>query len=48
MPGKLRENSIGLKESMFQGVAGAAPTGAAIATLTGAASYNKFPYLNLM
>jgi len=39
MPGKLRENSIGLKESMFQGVAGAAPTGAAIATLTGAAAY---------
>ncbi len=39
MHGKLRENSIGLKESMFQGVAGAAPTGAAIATLTGAAYY---------
>ncbi len=39
MPGRLRENSVGLKESMFQGVAGAAPTGAAIATLTGSAFY---------
>lgn len=39
MTGRLRENSIGLKESMFQGVAGSAPAGAAIATLTGAAGY---------
>ncbi|MHB1812993.1 MAG: APC family permease [Thermoplasmataceae archaeon] len=39
MTGKLRENSVGLKESMFQGVAGSAPAGAAIATLTGAAAF---------
>ncbi|WP_297215165.1 APC family permease [Thermoplasma sp.] len=35
----LRKNAIGLKENMFQGVAGSAPAGAAVATLTGAAAY---------
>ncbi|KAA8922641.1 APC family permease [Thermoplasma sp.] len=35
----LRRNAIGLKENMFQGVAGSAPAGAAVATLTGAAAY---------
>jgi amino acid transporter len=35
----LRKNAIGLKENMFQGVAGAAPAGAAVATLTGVALF---------
>lgn len=35
----LRKDSIGLKETMFQGIASAAPAGAAVATLTGAAAF---------
>ncbi|MEM0158847.1 MAG: APC family permease, partial [Thermoplasmataceae archaeon] len=39
MAGNLRKDSIGFLESAFQGVAGAAPAGAAVATLTGAAGF---------
>jgi len=36
---KLIKNAIGLREGLMQGVAGAAPAGDAVATLTGAASF---------
>jgi amino acid transporter len=36
---KLSSNAIGLKEGLIQGVASAAPAGAAVATLTGAAFF---------
>ncbi len=35
----LRKNSIGLVEATFQGIAGSAPAGAAVATFTGAAFF---------
>ena len=35
----LRKNSLGLLETSFQGIAGSAPAGAAVATLTGAAGF---------
>lgn len=35
----LRKDAIGLKETMFQGIASAAPAGAAVSTLTGAAAF---------
>jgi len=35
----LRKNSIGLLETTFQGIAGSAPAGAAVATFTGAAFF---------
>ncbi len=35
----LKKDSIGLKETMLQGVASSAPAGAAVATLTGAAAF---------
>ncbi len=37
----LRKGSVGLRESMFQGIAGSAPAGAAVATLTGAAYFSR-------
>ncbi|MDS0256590.1 APC family permease [Thermoplasmatales archaeon AK] len=36
---RLRKDSIGFIESAFQGIAGSAPAGAAVATLTGAAAF---------
>ncbi|MCL4341412.1 MAG: APC family permease [Candidatus Thermoplasmatota archaeon] len=39
MLGGLRKNSIGFMETSFQGIAGSAPAGAAVATLTGAAAF---------
>ena len=39
MSNKLRRNSIGFLETSFQGIAGSAPAGAAVATLTGAAAF---------
>ncbi|MGC8608734.1 MAG: APC family permease [Thermoplasmata archaeon] len=41
MKGELRKGSIGIRESMFQGIAGSAPAGAAVATLTGAAYFSR-------
>ena len=38
MPG-LKKNSIGLLQGTFQGIAGSAPAGAAVATFTGAAAF---------
>ena len=35
----LRKDSIGFRETMFQGIASAAPAGAAVSTLTGAAAF---------
>lgn len=39
MENSLRKDSIGLRETMFQGIASAAPAGAAVSTLTGAAAF---------
>ncbi len=41
MHSKLRSEAIGFKNSMLQGVASAAPAGAAVATFTGAALYAR-------
>ena len=38
---KLHSNAIGLRQSLLQGVASAAPAGAAVATFTGAAFYAR-------
>ncbi|MFG1449559.1 MAG: APC family permease [Thermoplasmataceae archaeon] len=37
--GSLRKNSLSFLETSFQGIAGSAPAGAAVATLTGAAAF---------
>ena len=37
--GSLRKNSLSFIETSFQGIAGSAPAGAAVATLTGAAAF---------
>ena len=39
MENSLRKDSIGMRETMLQGVASAAPAGAAVSTLTGAAAF---------
>ena len=38
--GSLRKNSLSVLETSFQGIAGSAPAGAAVATLTGAAAFS--------